>query len=88
LELKGDITTYKNVLISLNKYGSHPLNKGMQQYLGFQGGLLKVRKLRAIAGKGIQGNIDGETYYLGFTKMVPRNHWKIHTIGQDHIRSL
>ena len=68
LELKGDITTYKNVLISLNKYGSHPLNKGMQQYLGFQGGLLKVRKLRAIAGKGIQGNIDGETYYLGSPK--------------------
>jgi copper/silver-translocating P-type ATPase len=68
VEISGDIQAYKNTLISLNKYGSHPLNKGMQQYFGFQGGLVKVRKFRAIAGKGVQGNIDGETYYLGSPK--------------------
>lgn len=64
-EISGEIKTYKNALIALNQSGSHPLNEGMRQHFGFQGGLPKVRGFKAIAGKGIQGKIDGEIFHLG-----------------------
>ena len=63
--INGEIKTYKNVLIALNQNGSHPLNDGMREYFGFQGGLPKVRRFKTIPGKGIQGYIDGEMFHLG-----------------------
>ena len=64
-KINGEINTYKNALIALNQNGSHPLNEGMRQHFGFQGGLPKVRRFKAIPGKGIQGKIDGEMFHLG-----------------------
>lgn len=65
VEISGDVADFKNILIALNQGGSHPLNEGMKQHFGFQGGLPKVKRLKALSGKGIQGKIDGEIYYLG-----------------------
>lgn len=65
VEITGNVSAFKNVLIALNQSGSHPLNEGMKEYFGFQGGLPKVRRLKAIPGKGMQAKIEGETYYLG-----------------------
>jgi len=65
VEISGDVANFKNILITLNQGGSHPLNEGMKQHFGFQGGLPKVRRLKALPGKGIQGKIDGKVYHLG-----------------------
>ena len=65
VEISGAVADYKNILIALNQGGSHPLNEGMKEHFGFQGGLPKVRRAKAIPGKGIQAKIEGTVYYLG-----------------------
>lgn len=65
VEIFGDVADFKDILIALNQSGSHPLNEGMKEYFGFQGGLPKVRRLKALPGKGIQAKINGTVYYLG-----------------------
>lgn len=65
VEISGDVSNFKNTLIALNQSGSHPLNEGMKQHFDFQGDLPKVKRFKALAGKGIQGKINGKLYYLG-----------------------
>ena len=65
IEISGNVADFKNILIALNQSGSHPLNEGMKEHFGFQGGLPKVRRAKAIPGKGIQAKIEGTVYYLG-----------------------
>ena len=65
VEITGNVADFKNILIALNQIGSHPLNEGMKEHFGFQGGLPKVRRAKAIPGKGIQAKIEGTVYYLG-----------------------
>ena len=65
VEIAGNVADFKNILIALNQSGSHPLNEGMKEHFGFQGGLPKVRRAKAIPGKGIQAKIEGTVYYLG-----------------------
>ncbi len=52
------------VLMGLNAKGSHPLNTALALHTGV-GKEAKVRRFKAIPGKGIQGKVDGETYFLG-----------------------
>ena len=65
IAIAGNVADFKNILIALNQSGSHPLNEGMKEHFGFQGGLPKVRRAKAIPGKGIQAKIEGTVYYLG-----------------------
>lgn len=64
-------------LMGLNEKGNHPLNLALSQYTG-EGPSAKVRRFKAIAGKGIQGKIDGELYFLGsveWYKSVTGGQW-------------
>ncbi len=63
--ISGNLADFQTILVALNQSGSHPLNEGMKQHFGLQGGLPKVRRLKAVAGKGINAKINGTLYYLG-----------------------
>jgi len=54
-------------LTALNSKGTHPLNHALATHLtaNNSGTLPAIKRFKALPGKGIQGKIDGLTYYLG-----------------------
>ena len=46
VEIAGNVADFKIFHIALNHSGSHPLNEGLKEHFGFQGGLPKVRRLK------------------------------------------
>ena len=55
----------RSAFISLNEKGTHPLNHALVSYFGNVDGLPKVKRFKAVPGKGIQGKIDGRMHYIG-----------------------
>lgn len=64
--IKWQNEAHASVLMGLNAKGNHPLNTALKHYLG-EGKEAVVKRFKAIPGKGIQGKVDGELYYLGST---------------------
>ena len=54
-------------LTALNSKGTHPLNHALAAHLAanHSSALPTIKRFKALPGKGIQGKIDGLTYYLG-----------------------
>lgn len=57
--------TARSALVALNEKGTHPLNQALSLYFGTRDGLPQVKRFKALPGKGVQGKIDGRTYYVG-----------------------
>lgn len=56
---------------SLEKRSEHPLAEAIVRYGEEElAGILVVENFKAIPGHGVQGNIRGETYYLGNRKLI------------------
>ncbi len=66
------------LLEALNARGSHPLNAALAEHLSGGGSLPEVKRFKAVPGKGIQGKIEGELYFLG----AP--HWYREITGKVH----
>ena len=57
-----------STLSALNSKGNHPLNLALKSYLGDLGKLPALRRFKGVPGKGIQGKVNGQTYYLGSSR--------------------
>lgn len=58
------------ILASLESHTTHPVGKAIISYSEKkQIELLEITEFNVIPGKGIQGNIDGETYFAGSAKL-------------------
>ncbi len=58
-------------IASLNKYSEHPLANAIVKYAKDQGLSFKeVKDFKAITGKGVTGNLDGESIALGNKKLM------------------
>jgi len=55
----------RSIVAALNEKGTHPLNHALATYFGNVDGLSQVKRFKAVPGKGIQGKIDGQQYYIG-----------------------
>ena len=59
-----------DVLTALNARGNHPLNKALTGYLKVENEGPAVKRFKALPGKGVQGKIDNQLYYLGSGRYV------------------
>lgn len=63
--------TVLKVIASLNQYSEHPLAKATLQYAEEKNTpLLKTENFEAITGKGVQGEIENEFYFLGNKRLI------------------
>jgi len=61
----------RSIAASLAARSDHPVSKAVAQAAQRDGvALLDVAEFSALPGRGVQGQIDGETYYLGNHRMV------------------
>ena len=66
----------RSIAASLAARSDHPVSKAVAQAAQTDGvALLDVAEFNALPGRGVQGQIDGETYYLG-------NHRMLEELGQ------
>lgn len=76
-----DILPY---LASLESSSTHPIAKAIVSY--YNKSLFQVSKLVEIPGKGVMGNINGQTYYAGNSKLfksVPKVNETVVYFGKD-----
>ena len=74
---EGDQVKWLRFAASLSNRSDHPVSTAVVAHwkeLGIQKALFEVRDFEALTGRGVQGTIDGATYYLG-------NHRLIHELG-------
>lgn len=65
---KEKIEKYKSVCSALEAKSSHPLGASVIEFCGKND--LAVENFEYVIGKGVKGEIDGETYYLGSADFV------------------
>lgn len=59
------------IAASLEKQSEHPLAEAIYQYADEEGvGLSAIEGFKAIAGHGVQGDYQGDTYYFGNRKLI------------------
>jgi Zn2+/Cd2+-exporting ATPase len=75
---KTDSTELLTIIAALENGSQHPLasaimKKAEQEQLSYQG--ISIEEFSSITGKGIKGNVNGETYYIGspnlFEELLP-----------------
>lgn len=59
---ENDASWYRQVAHSLEQHSEHPVARAL---ISHEIKTLSVEQLQNVTGKGIQGKIDGETYYIG-----------------------
>ena len=60
-----------NLSSSLEKLSNHPLAESIIDFCGE--GDLSVENFEVVFGRGVKGRIGGKNYYLGNTKLIPKN---------------
>lgn len=61
----------KQIAASLDAHTDHPVARAISQY--WQGERLPVEAFRSLFGKGVQGKIEGKTYFVGNHKLAEGN---------------
>lgn len=59
----------KSILLSLERHSEHPLADAIVQYYKNES-QVNVANFKSITGKGLQGDVDGKTYYAGNPKLM------------------
>jgi Cu2+-exporting ATPase len=74
-----DNSTFKQILLSIEKQSEHPLAEAIFTHLKNQT-MVSISNFESITGKGAKAEMDGEKYFVGNKKLIEENNIEIEQI--------
>lgn len=74
-----DNSTFKQILLSIEKQSEHPLAEAIFTHLKNQT-MVSISSFESITGKGAKAEMDGEKYFVGNKKLIEENNIEIEQI--------
>jgi len=74
-----------NILYTIEAYSEHPLADAVKSYIKDQSELLQNLSVTSLTGRGIEGYIDSEKYFIGNQKLLEEQGIKLTTDQREQI---